>query len=81
LPTVPRTEAYSHGQAIYLYLDRLLDWKRLYWNCRDFAQGKRRGHCPYEHLGLRLPTYDAWALLQMDPAQLAQHVSTTKVAA
>ena len=59
----------------------LLDWKRLYWNCRDFAEGKRRGHCPYEHLGLRLPTYDAWALLQMDPAELAQQVSTTKVAA
>jgi len=52
----------------------LLDWKRLYWNCRDVAAGKRRGHCPYEHLGLRLPTYDARALLQMDPAELAQHV-------
>jgi hypothetical protein len=59
----------------------LLDWKRLYWNCRDFAEGKRRGHCPYEHLGLRLPTYDAWALLQMDPAELAQQVSTARVAA
>jgi hypothetical protein len=59
----------------------LLDWKRLYWNCRDFAQGKRRGHCPYEHLGLRLPTYDAWALLQMDPEELTQQVSTAKVAA
>jgi hypothetical protein len=59
----------------------LLDWKRLYWNCRDFAEGKRRGHCPYEHLGLRLPTYDAWALLQMDSAELAQQVSTAKVAA
>jgi hypothetical protein len=59
----------------------LLDWKRLYWNCRDFADGKRRGHCPYEHLGLRLPTYDAWALLQMNPAELAQQVSTAKLAA
>jgi hypothetical protein len=59
----------------------LLDWKRLYWNCRDFAAGKRRGHCPYEHLGLRLPTYDAWALVQMDPEELAQQVSTTKLAA
>jgi hypothetical protein len=59
----------------------LLDWKRLYWNCRDFSEGKRRGHCPYEHLGLRLPTYDAWALLQMDPAELAQQVSTARVAA
>jgi hypothetical protein len=59
----------------------LLDWKRLYWNCRDFAQGKRRGHCPYKHLGLRLPTYDAWALLQTDPQQLAQPVSMLKLAA
>jgi hypothetical protein len=59
----------------------LLDWERLYWNCRDFADGKRRGHCPYQHLGLRLPTYDAWALLQMDPAELTQQVSTTKLAA
>jgi hypothetical protein len=59
----------------------LLDLKRLYWNCRDFTEGKRRGHCPYEHLGLRLPTYDAWTLLQMDPAELAQQVSTTPLAA
>jgi hypothetical protein len=59
----------------------LLDWKRLYWNCRGFAEGKRRGHCPYQHLGLRLPTYDAWALLQMDPAELAQQLSTAKLAA
>jgi hypothetical protein len=59
----------------------LLDWKRVYGNGRDFAAGKRRGHCPYEHLGLRLPTYDAWALLQMDPAELAQQVSTTQLAA
>jgi len=59
----------------------LLDWKRLYWNCRSFAEGKRRDHCPYEHLGLRLPTYDAWALLQRDPEELAQQLSTTKIAA
>jgi hypothetical protein len=59
----------------------LLDWKRLYGNCRGFAEGKRRDHCPYAHLGLRLPTHDAWALLQMDPDQLAQQLSTKKVAA
>ena len=59
----------------------LLDWKRLDWNCRDFAEGKRRDHCPYQHLGLRLPTYDAWALLQMDPEELAQQVSTARLAA
>src|SRR5215472_5222051 len=59
----------------------LLDWKRLYWNCRDFTEGKRRGHCPYQHLGLRLPTYDAWALQQIDPAELAQQLSITQLAA
>ena len=58
----------------------LLDWKRLYWNCRDFAEGKRRGHCPYEHLGLRLPTYDAWSLLQMNPEELEQPLSNQRLA-
>jgi hypothetical protein len=59
----------------------LLDWKRLYWNCHNFAEGKRRGHCSYAHLGLQLPTYDAWDLLLMDPEELAQQLSTAKVAA
>jgi hypothetical protein len=59
----------------------LLDLKRLYWNCRRFAAGKRRNHCPYEHLGLKLPTYEPWELLQMDPEELAQKLSTSKVAA
>ena len=26
----------------------MLDLKRLYWNCRPFQSGQRRGHCPYE---------------------------------
>jgi hypothetical protein len=43
----------------------MLDLKRLYWNCRVFRGGKRKGHCPYEHLGLKLPSYDFWALLQV----------------
>jgi hypothetical protein len=43
----------------------LLDLKRLYWNCRGFREGKRRGHCPYEHLGLKLPSYRFWDLLWM----------------
>jgi hypothetical protein len=30
----------------------LLDLKRLYWNGRVFEAGKRRGRCPYQHLGL-----------------------------
>jgi hypothetical protein len=41
----------------------LLDLKRLYWNCREFTEGKRRQHCPYQQLGLQLPTYDWWRLL------------------
>jgi hypothetical protein len=59
----------------------LLDLKRLYWNCRPFATGKRRGRCPYEHLGLALPSYDWWSLLQTDPKQLTQQLSTAKLAA
>ena len=57
----------------------LIDLKRLYWNCRTFAEGKREGHCPYEHLGLDLPTYDYWSLLQLDPEDLEQKVSTSRV--
>lgn len=58
----------------------LLDLKRLYWNCRPFVSGKRRKRCPYEHLGLKLPCYQAWDLLQMDPAQLEQQLSTPGLA-
>jgi hypothetical protein len=43
----------------------LLDLKRRYWNCRAFREGKRRRHCPYELLGLRLPSYRFWDLLGM----------------
>jgi hypothetical protein len=43
----------------------LLDLKRLSWNCRAFREGKRRGRCPYEHLGLKLPSYRFWDLLWM----------------
>jgi hypothetical protein len=48
----------------------MLDLKRLYWNCRIFRGGKRKGLRPYEHLGLKLPSYDFWTLLQpeMGPA-------------
>jgi hypothetical protein len=41
----------------------MLDLKRLYWNCRVFRGGKRKGLCPCEHLGMKLPTYDFWTLL------------------
>jgi hypothetical protein len=42
----------------------MLDLKRLYWNTRVFRGGKRKGRCPYEHLGLNRPSYDFWGLLQ-----------------
>ena len=42
----------------------LLDLKRLYWNCRPLPTGKRRGHCPYEMLGVPLPSTDFWTLLR-----------------
>jgi hypothetical protein len=43
----------------------LLDLKRLYWNCREFREGKRRKHCPYQLLGLKLTSYRFWDLLGM----------------
>jgi hypothetical protein len=42
----------------------LLDLKRLYWNCRRLQTGKRRNHCPYEILGVSLPSTDFWTLLR-----------------
>ena len=59
----------------------LLNLKRLYWNCRTFRYGKRKGACPYELLGLKLPTYGWWTLLQMDPKEVEKKLSTQKVAA
>jgi hypothetical protein len=59
----------------------LLDLKRLYWNTRIFRGGKRRDQSPYELLGLGQPTCDFWELLQKDPTQLAQELSTGKAAA
>jgi hypothetical protein len=42
----------------------MLDLKRLYWNTRVFGGGKRRGRCPYEHLGLNRPGLGFWSLLE-----------------
>ena len=42
----------------------MLDLKRLYWNCRSFRSGPRKDVCPYQALGLDLPTFDFWELLQ-----------------
>ncbi len=53
------------------------DLKRLYFNCRAFREGKRKKHCPYELLGLKLPSYDPWVLLQMDPAELQDLLSSS----
>jgi hypothetical protein len=54
----------------------LLDLKRLYWNCRVFREGKRKGKSPYALLGLHLPSSDWWQLLQMAPAELEQKLLT-----
>jgi hypothetical protein len=54
----------------------MLDLERLYWNCRAFRSGPRKGTGPYRALGLDLPTFDFWELLQTDPAQLTQQLST-----
>jgi hypothetical protein len=54
----------------------MLDLKRLFWNTRPLDSGPRKGACPYEHLGLKLPTFEFWELLRSDPARLAQELST-----
>jgi hypothetical protein len=54
----------------------MLDLKRLFWNTRPQDSGPRKGACPYEHLGLRLPTFEFWELLRSDPDRMAQELST-----
>ena len=54
----------------------LLDLQRLYWNCRVFREGKRKGKSPYELLGLHLPSSNWWQLLQMTPEELEQKLLT-----
>ena len=56
----------------------MLDLKRLYWNCHEFRNGPRKKACPYQVLGLELPTYDFWTLLQADPKELTQRLSTAR---
>jgi hypothetical protein len=36
--------------------------------------------CPYELLGLKLPTYSWWTLLQLDPKEVEKKLSTHRVA-
>jgi hypothetical protein len=52
----------------------LLDLKRLYWNCREFRTGHRRGKSPYELQGWHLPTKDWWELLKRTPEQVRQQL-------
>jgi hypothetical protein len=56
----------------------MLDLKRLYWNCHRLRSGPRKNACPYQVLGLKLPTYDFWTLLQTDPNDLTQRLSTAR---
>jgi len=50
-------------QARYRHVSQgMLDLKRLFWNCRAFTHGIRRGASPYQLLGLTLPTDDWWEL-------------------
>jgi hypothetical protein len=56
----------------------MLDLKRLYWNCHRFRSGPRKDLCPYQKLGLELPTFDFWELLRTDPAILTQRLSTSE---
>jgi hypothetical protein len=55
----------------------MLDLKRLYWNCHRFRSGPRKDVSPYQRLGLELPSFDFWTLLQSDPVELAQELSTS----
>lgn len=59
----------------------LLDLKRLYWNCRSFRTGPRRGKSPYEHLGLRMPCGDWWEMLRLTPEQLREQLQAAQIAA
>jgi hypothetical protein len=56
----------------------MLDLKRLYWNCHRLKSGKRKDACPYKHLGLPLPSFDFWELLQVNPERLTQELSGQK---
>ena len=53
----------------------MLNLKRLYWNCHRFRSGPRKDVSPYQRLGLELPTFDFWTLLQSDRLALAQKLS------
>jgi hypothetical protein len=54
------------------------DLKRLYWNCHEFPSGPRKKACPYQVLGLELPTNDFWMPLRADPKELTQRLSVSQ---
>jgi hypothetical protein len=56
----------------------MLDLKRLYWNCHRFGGGPRKDACPYQSLGLELPTFDFWTLIRTDPKELTQRLSAAR---
>jgi len=54
----------------------LINLKRLYWNCHTFRTGRRRGHSPYELLGVSWPEgLRWWDVLKWSPEQLREHLS------
>jgi hypothetical protein len=54
----------------------LLNLKRVYWNCRRFRTGRRRGKSPLQHLGLNWPKdLKWWDMLKLTPEQLRQQLS------
>src|SRR5260370_33727586 len=57
----------------------LLDLKRLWGNSRTFAEGKRKGQCPYRRLGLEPPTSDFLEALPGDPHAMGEPVETPKM--
>jgi hypothetical protein len=59
----------------------LLDLKRLYWNCRAFRTGPRRGKSPYEHLGLGMPCGEWWQILRLTPEQLREQLRAAEAPA
>jgi hypothetical protein len=60
----------------------LINLKRLYWNCHKFRTGRRRGHTPYQLLGLPWPDgLRWWDVLKLTPEQLRERLSRTKMAA
>jgi hypothetical protein len=53
----------------------------LYWNCRVFREGKRKGQSPYALLGVHLSRSNWWQLLRMAPEEGEQKLLTQEVEA